>query len=104
SIFRPVHCDPPRRRGPFFIRVIAKLRPGVTEATALEELRAIHRRTFPGDAAASFGVRDLKGRVIGDVASTLVFVLAAVGCVLLIACANAVNLLLARGMRRGREL
>jgi putative ABC transport system permease protein len=103
AIFRPVHWNPPPRRGPFFIRAIARLRPGVTQTSALEELRAINRRTFQ-DADASFGLRDLKSRAVGDVTATLVFVLAAVGCVLLIACVNAVNLLLARAMRREREL
>jgi putative ABC transport system permease protein len=110
SIFRPIHWGPPPRKGPFFIRAIARLRPGVTQATALEEIRSINRRMFPiwqssyQDADASFGLRDLKSRAVGEITSTLVFVLAAVGCVLLIACANAVNLLLARAMRRGREL
>ncbi|HET9370948.1 MAG TPA: ABC transporter permease [Vicinamibacterales bacterium] len=103
SIFRLVHWNPPPRRGPFFIRAIARLQPGVTPAAALDELRAINRRTFQ-DADASYAFLDLKRRAVGDVGSTLVFVLAAVGCVLLIACANAVNLLLARSMRRGREL
>jgi predicted permease len=110
AIFRPVHWNPPPRRGPFFIRAIARLRPGVTEAMAHDELRAIYRRTFSSgpsssqDANAGFALQDLKSRAVGDVTSRLVFVLAAVGCVLLIACANAVNLLLARAMHREREL
>ena len=103
DIFRPVHWNPPPRRGPFFIRAIARLQPGISETTALEDLRAINTRTFK-DKNASYGLRDLKSRAVGDVASTLVFVLAAVGCVLLIACANAVNLLLARASRRGPEM
>jgi predicted permease len=109
AVFRAVHWGPPPRRGPFFLRAIARLRPGVTPAAALEDLRAINRRAFPvppssQGAEASFGFQDLKSRAVGDVKSTFVFVLAAVGCVLLIACANAVNLLLASVMRRGREL
>ena len=110
AVFRAVHWNPPRRRGPFFIRAIARLRPGVTEAMAHDELRAIYTRTFSSgrspaqDADAGFAPQDLKSRAVGGVTSTLVFVLAAVGCVLLIACANAVNLLLARAMHREREL
>jgi putative ABC transport system permease protein len=108
AIFKPVHWNPPPRRGPFFIRAIARLRPGVTQATAHDELRAIYTRMFSNGTAqnadAGFGLQDLKSRAVGDVTSTLVFVLAAVGCVLLIACANAVNLLLARAMNREREL
>jgi putative ABC transport system permease protein len=103
AVFRPAHWGPPPRRGPFFLRAIARLRPGVTEDAAVQELRAINKRTFQ-DADASYGLRDLKSRAVGDVKSTLVFALAAVGCVLLIACVNAVNLLLARGTRRAREL
>jgi putative ABC transport system permease protein len=109
AIFRPVHWNPPPRRGPFFIRAIARLRPGVTRATAHAELRAIYQRTFSGaqssqDADPGFALQDLKSRAVGNITSTLVFVLAAVGCVLLIACANAVNLLLARALHREREL
>lgn len=110
AIFPLVHWNPPPRRGPFFIRAIARLRPGATEAMALDELRAVYRRTFSRgpsssqDADPGFALQSLKRRAVGDVTSTLVFVLAAVGCVLLIACANAVNLLLARTMHREREL
>ena len=44
----------------------------------------------------------IKARVVGDTASRLFLVLGAVACVLLIACANAVNLLIARSLQRGR--
>jgi predicted permease len=109
AVYRPVHWQPPPRRGPFFLRAIGRLRAGVTPAAAVEELRAINRRTFPMSQSSqesewTFGLRDLKSRAVGEVTSTLVFVLAAVACVLLIACVNAVNLLLARAMRQGREL
>ncbi len=82
---------------------------GIVTFKAAEELRAIDRRAFPPGPSArqsgwTFGLRDLKSRAVGDVTSTLVFVLAAVASVLLIACVNAVNLLLARAMRRRGEL
>lgn len=49
-------------------------------------------------------MQDLKARIVGDVGSMLLVVLGAVACVLLIACANAVNLLVARALNRNREL
>ena len=91
-------------QGPFFTTVLGRLRPGVSRAAALEALHATNARLFPiwqssyQDEKATWGMQDLKARVVGDVGSTLVFVLAAVGCVLLIACANAVNLLVARAL------
>ncbi len=100
----------PTRKGPFFITAVGRLAPGVTVAAATEELRAINRALFPlwassyQDDRASWGVMDLKEAVVGDIGPTLVVVLAAVGFVLLIACANAANLLVARTAARGREL
>jgi predicted permease len=90
--------------------VLGRLRPDVSQAAALDALRATNARLFPiwkssyQDEKATWGLQDLKARVVGDVGSTLVVVLAAVGCVLLIACANAINLLIARALNRSREL
>ncbi len=82
---------------------IARLKPGVAPGVATEALRATNARLFPiwrssyQDQKSTWGLMDLKARAIGDAGSRLIFVLAAVGLVLLIACANAVNLLIARG-------
>ncbi|MPZ18449.1 MAG: FtsX-like permease family protein [Luteitalea sp.] len=100
----------PTRKGPFFTTVLARLRPGVSRAAALDALHATNRRLFPiwrssyQDEKATWGMLDLKERVVGEIGSILFVVLAAVGCLLLIACANAVNLLIARGLQRSREL
>src|SRR5262249_38646475 len=47
DIFILTRWDPPRRKGPFFLTVLARLRAGVSRAAAVEELRAINRRIFP---------------------------------------------------------
>jgi len=110
ALLTAARWPPPKRKGPFFTMVLGRLRPDVPHAAALDTLRATNARLFPiwkssyQDEKATWGLQDLKSRVVGDVGSTLVIVLAAVGCVLLIACANAVNLLVARALDRSREL
>ena len=110
AVFSPARWPTPTRKGPFFVTVFGRLRPGVSPTAAAEALAATNARLFPiwrssfQNEKATWGLVDLKTRVVGDVGSTLVFVLAAVACVLLIACANAVNLLIARSLHRGREL
>ncbi len=100
----------PKRKGPFFYMVLGRLRPDVSRPAALDTLRATNARLFPiwrssyQDEKATWGMVDLKERAVGDIGTTLLFVSSAVGCLLLIACANAVNLLLARGLHRTREL
>jgi putative ABC transport system permease protein len=110
ALFTAANWPTPTRKGPFFLMTLARLRPGVSQEAATSALRATNARLFPiwrssyQDEKATWGLQDLKSRVVGDVASMLFLVLAAVGCVLLIACANAVNLLVARALTRGREL
>ncbi len=110
ALFTAARWPPPKRKGPFFTTALGRLRPDVSRAAALDTLRATNARLFPiwkssyQDEKATWGLQDLKGRVVGDVGSTLLVVLAAVGCVLLIACANAINLLIARALNRSREL
>ena len=110
AVFSAARWPAPTRKGPFFTTVLGRLRPGVSATAAGQALRATNARLFPlwrssyQDEKATWGLLDLKTRVVGEVGSTLAFVLAAVGCVLLIACANAVNLLIARSLHRSREL
>jgi putative ABC transport system permease protein len=110
ALFTAARWPIPKRKGPFFTMALGRLSPGVSRAQAVDALQATNRRLFPiwkssyQDEKATWGMQDLKARVVGDVGSTLVIVLAAVGCVLLIACANAVNLLIARALNRSREL
>jgi putative ABC transport system permease protein len=110
AVFSPARWPTPRRKGPFFLTVMGRLRPDVSTTAAADTLRAANARLFPiwrssfQNEKATWGLMNLKARVVGDVGSTLGFVLAAVACVLLIACANAVNLLIARSLHRSREL
>jgi putative ABC transport system permease protein len=110
ALYTVAHWLPPTRKGPFTTTVLARLRPDVTRAAALEMLHATNARLFPlwrssyQDEHATWGMQDLRARVVGDTRTPLLLVLAAVACVLLIACANAVNLLVARGLHRRRDL
>jgi putative ABC transport system permease protein len=101
---------PPPRRGPFPYWMLGRLRPGVDRSAAASELHAINRRIFPiwkstyQDEKATWGLKDLRARLVGDVRTTAGVALAAVALVWLIACANASNLLVARVTSRRREL
>jgi putative ABC transport system permease protein len=86
--------------------VIGRLKPGATPAHALAEAKTIVQRSEPSnrDAATNAGVVLLQELVVGNVRSSLYVLLGAVGFILLIACANVANLLLARGAGRQQEI
>jgi predicted permease len=110
QFFVAAQWTPPSRKGPFFIRVLGRLRTDTSRAAATEELHAINRRLFPiwrvsyQDEKATWSIEDLKAFVVGDVHTLAGIALAAVMLVWLIACTNASNLLLARITSRRREL
>jgi putative ABC transport system permease protein len=91
-----------------WLEVIARLKPGVTLAQAqrdMERVQAEMIRLFPAfNTGWGVHVVGLKDQLTGDVKPALFALLAAVGFVLLIACANVANLLLARATARQREL
>jgi putative ABC transport system permease protein len=87
---------------------IGRLKPGVTLEQAQADLAAVSARlqkAYPNDnfgwAAEAISLRE---DLVGDLRKPLLVFLGAVGLVLLIACANVANLMLARGAARQREL
>jgi putative ABC transport system permease protein len=105
----PMETDPRRAlRDAGFLRVVARLRPGVTPVQAQADLDSIMQRlriTYPGTNATHLGTRVTEWRraLVARQRPVLLLLQGAVILVLLVACANVANLFLASALRREHE-
>jgi putative ABC transport system permease protein len=101
-------ADNLRQRDQRWLRAVARLKPGATLAQAQAEMDAITRRleqAYPNENRNRGAlVTPLRERFFGGLQLTLWILLGAVGCVLLVACANVANLQLQRAAGRAPEM
>ncbi len=109
DVYLPFQADPNSTNQGHYFRVAAHLKPGVTIGAAKSAMNLAaeeFRRLYPNNIGPknSFTVEPMQQLMVRNVRTALFILLGAVGCVLLIACANVANLLLARAATRSRDI
>jgi putative ABC transport system permease protein len=109
ELWTPARLTPEQlaNRGSHTKAVVARLKPGVSLEQAQAEISTIairNEQQFADEKGWGGRVLPMKEQLVGELRGTLLILLGAVGCVLLIACANVANLLLTRAANRQKEI